>query len=240
MAFDVRLRTLASGSSARQSLPLELFATKGIRPASSLESAPKAPSRPCDWAELDGLLPDGGLPHAVVEIVAAPATEQELWTGATAVATAAVRAAQGRDARAWCAWIDAKGTLYAPGLLRAGVDLARLLVVRPPPELLARVAVKVASSGAFDVLVAEIDRAEAARAKRTAALVRKLALAAEQHGTTIVLLSSPHASPWPVALRLEVARTMAGLSLRITKERHGRLALAKTSIPIAPPITRSA
>jgi len=90
----------------------------------------------------------------------------------------------------------------------------------------------------------EIGKGEAARAKRAAALVRKLALAAEQHGTTIVLLSSPHASPWPVALRLEVARTSSGLSLRITKERHGRLALAKASIPIALPFvtpdTRSA
>jgi recombination protein RecA len=223
-------------------LPLELFATKGIRPASSLESAPKAPSRPCDWAELDGLLPDGGLPHAVVEIVASSSLEQELWVGATSVATAAVRAAHRRDERAWCAWIDAKSTLYAPGLLRAGVDLARLLVVRPLPELVARVAVKVASSGAFDVLVVELGNDDrrftpSSRVARSASLVRKLALAAEQHGTTIVLLSAPHSTPWPVALRLEVARTKTGLSLRITKERHGRLALAKAVVPIAPPFS---
>jgi len=220
-------------------LPLELFAAKGIRPASSLEAAPRAPSRPCDWAELDRLLPDGGLPHAVVEIVTASlapearASSLNVYAGATSVATAAVRAAQKRDGRAWCAWIDAKRSLYAPGLLRAGVDLERLFVVRPPPDLIARTSVKVASSGAFDVFVVEIGKGQ--NAKRDESLVRKLALAAEQHGTTILLLSSPHSAPWPVALRLEIARTMAGLSVRITKERHGRLALAKAFIPIAPP-----
>ena len=226
-------------------LPLELFASKGIRPASSLEAAPRAPSRPCDWAELDQLLPDGGLPHAVVEIVTASlapearasrapearASSSNVYAGATAVATAAVRAAHRRDPRAWCAWIDSKRSLYAPGLLRAGVDLERLFVVRPPPDLIARTAVKVASSGAFDVFVVEIGKGQ--NAKRDESLVRKLALAAEQHGTTILLLSSPHSAPWPVALRLEIARTMSGLSVRITKERHGRLALAKASIPIA-------
>jgi hypothetical protein len=209
-----------------------LFASKGIRSASALETDPRAPSRPCGWAELDRFLPDGGLPHAVVEIVGT----SHFMAGATAVATAAVRAAQRRDARVWCAWIDAQSSLHAPGLLRVGVDLERLFVVRPPQAWLARVAVKVASSGAFDVIVVEVGRGVGGGSKRDEALVRKLALAAEEHGSTIVLLSSPHSMPWPVALRLELARTMDGLSLRITKERHGRLALAKTSIPIALPL----
>ncbi len=181
------------------------------------------------------MLPDGGLPHGVVEIV----SRSNLYAGSTAIATAAVRATQKRDARAWCAWIDPGRSLYAPGLLRVGIDLERLFVVRPPHELIPRVAVKVASSGAFDVLVVEIGSGP--RPKRAEALVRKLAIAAEQHGATIVLLSSPHSSPWPVALRLETTRTLAGLSIRITKERHGRLALAKTLVPIPlPAANRSA
>src|ERR1700722_9416635 len=93
------------------------------------------------WAEFDALLPDGGLPHGVVEL-AAPLS----LGGGTMVALAAIRAAQTRDPRAWCAWIDPTGTLYAPGVVMAGVELHRLFVVRPPQEELGSTAVKVARS----------------------------------------------------------------------------------------------
>ena len=197
---------------------------KHVRFASALAEQPKAPARSCGWPELDRILPDGGMPQAVVEITC----RHEAYAGATRVAVAAVRAALERDARSWCAWIDAECTLFAPGLARAGVDLARLLVVRPPKEDLARTMVKVASSGAFDVLVFEL---RAARGSEK--LVRKLALAAEQSGASILLLAPPHRDPWPVALRLEVARTPEGLDARVTKDRFGRVlpGLAKT-IPI--------
>ncbi len=189
------------------------------------------PHRPCDWPELDAFLPDGGLPHGVVEIVSHGAPGS--FAGATAIAAAAVRAAHARGAGAHCAWIDATRTLYAPGLVRAGIDLSRLLVVRPPPGELARVLVKVTASGAFDIVVVDVEAARR-RAERGGALVRKLALSAEPSGTTVLLLTEAHAragEPWPVALRLEVARTTASLVLRITKERHGRLGHAKTEIP---------
>ena len=187
---------------------------KSLKLASALAEQPRAPARSCGWPELDRLLPDGGMPHAVVELTCS----HEALAGATRVAVAAVRAALERDTRAWCAWIDADCTLFAPGLARAGVDLPRLLVVRPPRAALARVVVKTASSGAFDVLVVELRNRESRRDK----LVRKLALAAEQHGTSILLLAPPHADPWPVALRLEIARTLAGLDVRVTKDRFGR------------------
>ncbi|HEY1955698.1 MAG TPA: hypothetical protein VGH28_08795 [Polyangiaceae bacterium] len=186
---------------------------KSIKPASALADQPKAPARSCGWPELDRILPDGGMPHAVVELVCA----HETFAGATRVAVTAVRAALERDARAWCAWIDADCTLFAPGLARAGVALDRLLVVRPPRESIARVVVKTASSGAFDILVVEIRRVRGEK------LVRKLALAAEQHGTSILILAAPHPDPWPVALRLEIARTRAGLEARVTKDRYGRV-----------------
>src|SRR6202042_2376641 len=99
------------------------------------------------WPELDRILPDGGMPHAVVEITCA----HHAFAGATRVAAAAVSAAQRRDARAWCAWIDSDSTLYAPGLARAGIDLTRLLVMRPPRALATRVTVKAAVSGALGV-----------------------------------------------------------------------------------------
>ena len=92
---------------------------------------------------------------------------------------------------------------------------------------------KAASSGAFDVLVVELVSANRATEK----LTRKLALAAEKHGASILILAPPHADPWPVALRLEIARTRAGLDVRVTKDRFGRVSatpLAKTHVPIAP------
>ena len=111
------------------------------------------------------------------------------------------------------------------------MDLARLLVVRPPNKLFSRVMVKVTSAGAFDVVVVDVPRA----LPRAPKLVQKLALAAKQHGSTILLLTPPHADSWPVALRLEVARTQRGIDVRVTKDRFGRASpgLAKTEVSIS-------
>ena len=79
---------------------------KSIKLASALADQPRAPARPCGWPELDRLLPDGGMPHAVVEIVALGSRRDgahEAFAGATRVAVTAVRAALARDARSWCA-----------------------------------------------------------------------------------------------------------------------------------------
>ncbi len=192
-----------------------------------------------DWPELDAALPDGGLPRGVVELSA----PRSLGGGAS-IALAAIRAAHARDARAWCAWIDPEGTLYAPGVRGAGVDLARMLVVCPPRAELARVAVKVASARAFDVIAIDIDAVpgaiakilEGRSAKKRAAwpmdvLVRKLTLLAAEGGATILLLtdSTVHRPvPWPVALRLEVARTPESIALRVAKDRKGRVGVTKT------------
>ena len=61
--------------------------------------------------------------------------------------------------------------------------------------------------------------------ERAALVVRKLALAAEETGTTSVLLTSARAraearaAPWPVALRIEVERRPEALAVRIAKDR---------------------
>jgi hypothetical protein len=116
------------------------------------------------------------------------------------------------------------------------VDLARLLVIRPSRAQLGRVAVKTVGSGAFEVVVVDVDLG----VRNPELLVRKLALAAEPSGTTVLLLtdaSRPRAAPWPVALRLELSRPDArSLSVRVTKEKRGRASpdsLART-IPFLP------
>jgi recombination protein RecA len=198
------------------------------------------------WPGLGDLLPDGGLPRGVVELAAPRALG-----GSTSIALAAVRAGQARAAGAWCAWLDPEGTLHAPGVVAAGVDLDRMLVVRPPRAQLARVAVKVVGAGAFEVVVVDFDAvpgaslaAEAgpqAAKKRKAwapeVLVRKLALSAESSGSTVLLLTDgarPRSIPWPVALRLELSRpTRSELVVRVAKDRRGRIGLVRT-VPFLP------
>jgi len=179
------------------------------------------------WPELDALLPDGGLPRGVVELAAPHALG-----GATSVALAAVRAGQARGKGAWCAWIDPEGTLHAPGVVAAGVELARMLVVRAPRAVTARAALKVVASGAFEVVAIDVDCVP-----RGDVLVRKLALAAEPGGTTVLLLTDstrPRAAPWPVTLRLELSRPdVRTLSVLVAKDRRGRIAQART-LPFRP------
>lgn len=227
---------------------------------------------PLDWPEFERILPGGGLPRGVVEIAAMPlfhassisgspaARFSSMRGGATTIALAAVRAAQKADPGAWCAWITPDDpahpapSLYAPAVLQAEVEVDRLLIVRPSPKALARTAVKVAASGAFDLVVvdaptgldgrldpasAPASRAEGLGLSRPHAgsravsggkvdasvVVRKLALAAEEQGTSSLLLTSaltPSSVPLPVALRLEVERRPESLSVRITKDRRGR------------------
>jgi len=213
--------------------------------------APSTRALALSWPELDDVLPDGGLPQGVVELTAPRALG-----GSTSVALAAVRAGQARGEDAWCAWVDPEATLHGPGVTAAGVDLARMLVARAPRSQLARIAVKVVASGAFEVVVIDFDAVpgvetenagkttgqnarQNARQNRWApeVLVRKLALAAESNGATVLLLtdaSRPHAVPWPVALRIELSRPRPyDLVVRVAKDRRGRVGLAKT-IPFRP------
>lgn len=214
-----------------------------------------------DWPELEHVLPDRGLPRGVIELASPPAkpvTRQGvLRGGATTIALAAIRAvhlpqdlheARSKEPRPWCAWITPSDAppLYAPAVVQAGVDLERLLVVRPAPAALARTAIKVAASGAFELVVVDAQagldgrlgshghggqgHGEARRRGQNpkvegAVVVRKLALAAEEKGTTCILLSNAYdarATPWPVSLRLEVERRPEAISVRVTKDRRGR------------------
>lgn len=210
------------------------------------EGVSAARSRKTGWAELDAMLPDGGLPYGVVEIAcAAPRTRAHAYAGATSIATFTIIEALTRDPRAVCAWIDPERTLHAPGLIQAGVDVHRLLVVRPPPAELGRVAVKVVAAGAFEVVVVDMAEVDAPREVRSRMrreapelFVRKLALAAESSAATVVLLTEParmaiRTTPWPVAMRLDVARVAEGVAVSIPKERRGRVHMAKTTLALS-------
>jgi len=220
---------------------LARFGSTGVRRA--IEGyAPAALS--LSWPGLNDVLPDGGLPRGVVELAAPHALG-----GSTSLALAAVRAGQARTRTAWCAWVDPEGTLHAPGVVAAGVDLARMLVIRPPRIELGRVAVKVALAGAFEVIVVDFDAVPGAvarfdpvergrkRAWAPELLVRKLALAVEPSAATVLLLTDstlPRAAAWPVALRLDLTRPEKNeLAIRVAKDRRGRVGVAKT-LPFRP------
>jgi recombination protein RecA len=214
---------------------LELARLGVLQGTSALSGSPSdAPDvLSLDWPELERGLPDRGLPRGVVELAARVSTDKKgaMRGGATTMALSAVRAVHAKDPKAWCAWVTEKSapSLYAPAALQAGVDLDRLLVVRPEPLALARTVVKVGASGAFDLVVIDAPSGLDGKIGKTrtdgAVVIRKLALASEEKGTTFIVLTNVYAArstPWPVALRVEVERRPESIALRITKDRRGR------------------
>jgi hypothetical protein len=186
-------------------------------------------------AELDALLPDGGLERgSVVELCAAG--EGALGTSlGLAVCAQAQAEARTRGSTPWCAFIDPSGTLYGPGVAAAGVELSRLLVVRPPLAALSRVALRLAESAAFAVVVVDLTGVVGERVPVSLGtwprVVRRLALAIEGTGHSVLLLtreSERRPLPLPVAQRLELSRPSADkLMLRVAKDQRGRVASAR-------------
>jgi hypothetical protein len=209
---------------------------------------------PVRFGGLDEVLPDGGLPRGAVVELASPyglarATSIALSACAAAQAEAKLRGGEG-TVGAWCAWLEPahenetvadQTSLFAPAVARAGVDLARLLVIRPSFEALARVAARAAQSRVFSVIVIDLAgvpgstnlpppalRRPEVRLDRWVNPVRRLAMAVEGTETTVLLLTdalAPRALPLPVALRLEVERAAPErLRLTVAKDRRGRVA----------------
>ncbi|HTJ83657.1 MAG TPA: recombinase A [Polyangiaceae bacterium] len=238
--------SLGDGASSRaKALPLSssLVRTSTARASSAAE---RALSQAPEVESLDDVLPDGGLPRgAVVEIAGARglgrATGLALRACAAAQAEARARTGDPRTPGAWCAFLDPWSTLHAPGVARSGVDPARLLVVRAPEDALARVAVRIAESRAFTLITIDTagvpgsatlgaSRSESAarrvRLDRWGTVVRRLALAIERTDTAVLVLTDVHAHrsmPLPVAMRLELDRRGDRLTLRVAKDRHGRV-----------------
>jgi recombination protein RecA len=195
----------------------------------------RAKSLPLGLGKLDDALPEAGLPlGSVIEIATARGlargTTIALAACASAQAEARLRAGRATEG-AFCAWIDAGASLFAPAVARTGVDLARLLVVRPPPEAIARVAVRLAQSHAFKVIVVDTagvpGSALVERLDRWPTTVRRLALAVERSDCAVLLLTdslAARSAPLPVAMRLEVERLgEEQVTVRVAKERRGRV-----------------
>lgn len=160
-------------------------------------------------AGVDAALPGGGFPRgALSELSGGPAS------GKTAVALALV-AGLGREELA--AWVDGRGELYPPAAAAHGVDLGRLLVVRPSgagagrPEPSGAGSVRpglwaaeaLLASGAFAAVV--VDLPIAARLPGADAAGRRLQAAAERGGAVGLWLSPGDGLRIPAAVRVEIA-----------------------------------
>jgi protein ImuA len=164
---------------------------------------------PCGRPEIDAVLPGGGFPRGALSELTGG-----LASGKTAVALSLLAALGPEDL---FAWVDPRGELYPPAAAALGVDLSRLLVVRPgarPPEsapidrdaALAALwaAEALLASGAFAAVAIDVPAARLARGADAAA--RRLQSAAEKGGAIGLWLATPGAGlRVPAAVRLEVS-----------------------------------
>jgi recombination protein RecA len=183
------------------------------------------------FGELDALLPDGGFPRsAVTELSATHGLGASTRIALASIASAQAEARLRGGESAWCAFLDPTSSLYGPGAKHMGIDLAKMLVVRPKPGAeLGRVVSRVIASRVFSVVVVDTGGVPGASTSTSlaswAGITRRLALAAEEGDTSVLLLThreSARPLPLPVAMRVELMEPARGrLSMRIGKERRG-------------------
>jgi hypothetical protein len=144
-------------------------------------------------AALDRALGGGFVRGRLVELAGA-------WSSGKA--TFALRAAaRVTAARRLCLYVDARGELYPPSAAALGVDLTRLLVVRPGVDGVARAGEIAARSGAFPLVVLDFpdrERVEDAAAGR-------LRAAAAAGGAVVLGLASRAGALAQAPLKLEAA-----------------------------------
>jgi recombination protein RecA len=127
----------------------------------------------------------------------------------------------------WCAYVDPSASLYAPGVKSLGVELERLLVLRPPLEALASVTLRLVRSRTCVLVVVDtagvpgqplpIDLGAWVR------IVRQMSLALEGTQCSVLLITDAEARrplALPVARRIELSRPNAEhVEMRIVKDR---------------------
>jgi len=164
---------------------------------------------PTGRPEVDALLPGGGFPRgALTGLAGGPAS------GKTRLALTALREAQAEGGLA--AFVDGCGELYPPAAVDLGVDLARLLIVRPgaparrteaerAPEPLPGLwaAEALLASGAFAAVAIDVSLGRLPAVRAEAAL-RRLRAAAEKGGAAGLWLGSADAPRVPAFLRLDL------------------------------------
>ncbi len=153
---------------------------------------------PCGLADVDAAVPEGFPRGAISELAGGPAS------GKTAVALSLLA---GLGPEELFAWVDSRGELYPPAAAARGVELGRLLIVRPASTAGATAALWAAEallgSSAFAAVVIDVPVPRAERGWD--AMARRLQAASERGGAVGLWLASPRAQArLPAALRLEL------------------------------------
>jgi protein ImuA len=170
------------------------------------------------FPELDARLAGGGWPKVgLVEILAT-----HLGSGELRLLLPLLAMMTHRSQARWCTWIAPPLNPYAPALAACGVNLARILVVRPSkgPQWAPEWATEQALiSGACDVVLTWISQPLKPR------IVRRLQLAT-QRGRTLAFLLRPWSArvaqePSHALLRLGIEPQPEGVRLNILKSRGG-------------------
>ena len=181
---------------------------------------------PSGYPKLDRCLPGGGWPPAALtEILTGQYGIGELRLLMPALAQlSAEEAHPGYDEYSepgWIAWVAPPFQPYAPALQQSGIDLSRMLVVRPKDESeLLWSAEQALSSGTCAAVLLWPDRLDDQAGRR-------LQLAAEK-GRSWAIAFRPLAArqqPSAAALRLELQPTEQGTRVHILKSRGGRPAI---------------
>ena len=123
------------------------------------------------------------------------------------------------SAQRLCAYVDGPRELYPPAAAALGVDLRRLLIVRPKaPGQLVWTAVQLCRSGAFACVVLDLTHTGL---RPSLADGKKLADAAFRGGSMLLLLTPPDA-PGDGMVRLATrAMGLSGLEVEVLRSRQG-------------------
>ncbi len=178
------------------------------------------------YPKLDRCLPGGGWPQqALTEILIEQYGIGELRLLMPALARLSSEESQthyGEQSEpGWIAWIDPPFQPYAPALQQCGIDLSRMLIVRPKDDSeLLWSAEQALSSGTCAAVLLWPDKLDDQASRR-------LQLAAEKgHSWAIAFRPlTARQQPSAAALRLELQSTGQGTRVHILKSRGGRPAV---------------
>ena len=186
---------------------------------------------------LNRVLPDHGLPRgAVIELAIHGGSALGTSLGLAACRSAQQAAVNQGGSVPWCAFLDPSGTLYGPGVAAAGVNLERLLVVRPSLEALSRVALRIVESAACAVTVVDLlgvpGQLLGVNLTSWLRVVRRLAMGVDGTAHSVILLTDANEQrplPLPVSQRIELERPSEGkLSVRVAKDKQGRVSAPRS------------
>lgn len=174
------------------------------------------------YEKLDRHLPGGGWPrHALTEILTEHYGIGELRLLMPALAFLSTEESADFSEPGWIAWVAPPFQPYPPALQQWGIDLSRMLIVRPKTEKeVLWSAEQALSSGSCAAVLLWPERLDDQCSRR-------LQLAAEKGGSWAIAFRplAARAEPSAAALRIEMRASTSGTRLSILKSRGGRPAV---------------